>query len=47
MTESSTCNGPENVCDGKNKKECAWTVPTEQCTSTPQCPTSNVCDFIY
>ncbi|MDB4726521.1 hypothetical protein OAF54_03700 [bacterium] len=46
LTESVVCNGPKNVCEGNNKKECAWIVSTETCTDDPQdivCPSDLEC----
>lgn len=44
--QEATCNGPENVCDGQNTKECKWTIKTEPCevTPTPQCPSDLTCE---
>ncbi len=42
-----SCNGPQNVCDGNNIKECQWTVPTEPCGTPPLgpvCPDDLVCN---
>lgn len=44
FVEPITCTGPQNVCDGRNNKECLWTVPTETCGGGFVCPSELVCE---
>lgn len=46
LTEPISCVGPDNVCQGGNTKECGWIVETDTCGTTPECPTSNVCEVV-
>jgi len=45
LSDSVSCNGPLNICDGNNNKECSWTIPTDVCSNTGKfCPSKLICD---
>lgn len=46
LSTPAYCDGPMNVCDGKQDGECEWRVDTDECSDTPLCPTDNVCDVV-